>query len=100
MSSATLLSDVRARVTVDVDSMDPDVAARHTHPDVKFRDMTSNQAIVYGEAVRPERAALFKSACAQITSTEAQLPIDTRISDALDLLVCIDSARRAWECSC
>ncbi|RPD82548.1 aldolase [Lentinus tigrinus ALCF2SS1-7] len=85
MSAQTLLDHVRTRVTVDVDSMDPAVAARHAQH-TKFCDMTSNQAIVYSEAVRPERAELFKTACAQIRSSQAQLPIDTQVAHALDLL--------------
>ncbi|KAK7031273.1 hypothetical protein VNI00_013524 [Paramarasmius palmivorus] len=52
--SDTLLSQIRSLVTVDIDSMDPEIAARHTK-DIKFCDMTSNQAIVYSEALRPER---------------------------------------------
>ncbi|RDX55857.1 aldolase [Lentinus brumalis] len=87
MSVQTLLAHVRSRVTVDVDSMDPAVAARHAEH-TKFSDMTSNQAIVYSEAVRPERAHLFNAACAQFRSgsSVAQLPLDTRAADALDLL--------------
>ncbi|KAI0778190.1 hypothetical protein BD413DRAFT_507413 [Trametes elegans] len=86
MAPATLLSRVRDKVSVDVDSMDPDVAARHTTDAHKFRDMTSNQAIVYSEAVRPERAHVFNAAVAQIRSAEAQLDIDSQVSNALDLL--------------
>ncbi|KAH9944381.1 aldolase [Epithele typhae] len=86
MSSATLLADIRSRLVVDVDSMDPDVAARHTNIAAKFCDMTSNQAIVYGEATRPERAELFKKACDHIRSTNAELDIDTQVSNAIDLL--------------
>ncbi|KAI0639407.1 aldolase [Trametes polyzona] len=86
MAPATLLSCVRAQVTVDVDSMNPDVAARHTTDDHKFCDMTSNQAIVHSEAVRPERAHVFNAAVAQIRSAEAQLDLETQVSDALDLL--------------
>ena len=84
----TLLDQIRSKVTVDVDSMDPDVAARHTLPGATFSDMTSNQAIAYSEAVRPERADLVKSACTQIRSTEGQLDIDSQASNAADLLVC------------
>ena len=87
MSAPSLLAHVRTRVTVDVDSMDPTVAARHAQH-TKFSDMTSNQAIVYSEAARPERADLFNAACAQIRSSEAQLPVDSQVADALDLLVC------------
>ena len=58
----TLLDDVRTQVTVDVDSMDPAVAAKHTGDVVRFCDMTSNQAIVFGEASRPERAVVLQAA--------------------------------------
>lgn len=89
MASASLLSCVRSQVVVDVDSMDPDVAARHTtEGGPKFCDMTSNQAIVYGEAAKPERSALFQKACAQIRSIESELDIETQVSDTIDLLVC------------
>ena len=89
MSSNNLLSYVRTRVTVDVDSMDPDVAARHTgdQAGAKFSDMTSNQAIVYNEIIRPQRADVFKTAIAQIRATESQLDIETQVSDAVDLIV-------------
>ncbi|KAI0651857.1 aldolase [Trametes meyenii] len=86
MAPATLLDDVRAKLTVDVDSMDPDVAARHTTDAHKFCDMTSNQAIVHGEATRPERANAFNAAVAQIRSAEADLDLETQVTDALDLL--------------
>ncbi|KAK0210522.1 hypothetical protein DFS33DRAFT_1378515 [Desarmillaria ectypa] len=52
----TLLDQVRALLTVDVDSMDPAVTNRHTSDGVKFVDMTSNQAIVAGTAT-PELLA-------------------------------------------
>jgi len=84
MSKANLLSYVRTQVTVDVDSMDPAVAARHTGVTEKFCDMTSNQAIVYSEAAKPERAELFKSACQKAHSTG--LSIEEQISHALDIL--------------
>ncbi|KAI0735165.1 aldolase [Earliella scabrosa] len=85
-TSNNLLSHIRSRVIVDVDSMDPDVAARHTLPGATFSDMTSNQAIAYSEAVRPERADLVQSACTQIKSAEGQLDIDSQASNAADLL--------------
>ena len=87
-TSNNLLSHIRSRVIVDVDSMDPAAAARHAQGGALFCDMTSNQAIVYSEAARPERADLFNAACAQIRSSEAQLPVDSQVADALDLLVC------------
>lgn len=58
----SLLKQVRAQVTVDVDSMDPTVARRHTSDGTKFHDMTSNQAIVAGESIRAERRALLEQA--------------------------------------
>ncbi|CCM07099.1 uncharacterized protein FIBRA_09426 [Fibroporia radiculosa] len=78
-----LLSYVRTRVTVDVDSMDPAVAARHTSGS-KFCDMTSNQAIVYSEAAKPERAQLFKTACqlARVSGSDTE----SQITEALDIL--------------
>lgn len=88
MAPASLLSHVRAQLVVDVDSMNPDVAVRHTTDTHSFCDMTSNQAIVYGEAVRPEQAGVFNAAVAQIRSGETQLDIETQVSDAVDLLVC------------
>ncbi|TCD71523.1 hypothetical protein EIP91_008904 [Steccherinum ochraceum] len=47
----TLLSQLRDRVVIDVDSMDPDVARRHTK-EARFCDMTSNQAIALGEILK------------------------------------------------
>lgn len=60
--SPSLLDHIRAQVHVGIDSMDPTVAARYTSEDVKFYDMTSNQAIVYNECIRPERQELLKAA--------------------------------------
>lgn len=85
MPTNNLLSYVRTQVTVDVDSMDPTVAARHTTPTANFCDMTSNQAIVYGEAANSERAALFKNACQRVRTTGAD--IEEQIIDAVDVLV-------------
>ncbi|KAG7452739.1 aldolase [Guyanagaster necrorhizus] len=53
---STLLDQVRTLLKVDVDSMDPAVASRHTSDSAKFVDMTSNQAIVAG-TVTPELLA-------------------------------------------
>ncbi|KAI0361615.1 aldolase [Trametes cingulata] len=86
MAPATLLSHVRAQLTVDVDSMDPLVAARHTTDQHRFSDMTSNQAIVYSEAVRPERAPVVQAAVAHVRASERELDLETKVSDALDLL--------------
>ena len=86
MASATLLADVRARVTADVDSMDPAVAARHTTDTAKFTDMTSNQAIVFGEASKPERASLVTEACTLAAKNNTG-NIDLQVDDAVDILV-------------
>lgn len=83
--AATLLDNVRARLTVDVDSMDPDVAARHSRTDKIFRDMTSNQAIVYSEAVRTERSDVVRAAC--LATKASGLDAAHQVADALDLLV-------------
>ena len=88
MAASNLLSYVRTQVIVDVDSMDPAVAARHTTDTAKFTDMTSNQAIVFGEVARPDRVELLKKACSQIRSSEAELDINTQVADTIDLLVC------------
>ncbi|KAK7694652.1 hypothetical protein QCA50_001839 [Cerrena zonata] len=82
--SDTLLAQVRAQLTVDVDSMDPTVAAKHTKDDVRFCDMTSNQAIVFGEASRPERSAVLHAACQQARGSDIDL--DQQVINALDIL--------------
>jgi hypothetical protein len=51
-TSMSRLSQIRSLVTVDVDSMDPDVAKWQSENYEKFRDMTSNQAIVYFQAAK------------------------------------------------
>ncbi|KAJ6578149.1 hypothetical protein B0H19DRAFT_1122493 [Mycena capillaripes] len=72
MASTTLLTQIRRLLTVDVDSMDPDVAARHSSEDVKFCDMTSNQAIVHGQAALPARAGLLKAAVEYVRAKNGQ----------------------------
>jgi transaldolase len=84
-SATTLLAQVRALVTVDVDSMDPDVAARYSTPN-KFCDMTSNQAIVHGQAARPERSDLLKAAVEYVRS-QAKADAATFEQDVVDVLV-------------
>ena len=81
----TLLDDVRTQVTVDVDSMDPAVAAKHTDDVVRFCDMTSNQAIVFGEASRPERAVVLQAACQRVQGSD--IDHEQQVTDALDILV-------------
>ncbi|KAJ7471085.1 aldolase [Mycena latifolia] len=83
-SSTTLLAQVRALLTVDVDSMDPDVAARHSNPD-KFCDMTSNQAIVHGQAERAERSDLLKAAVKYV-KTQSKEEDEAFEQDVIDVL--------------
>lgn len=86
---ATLLSQVRSLIAVDVDSMDPAVAARHTTDTVKFVDMTSNQAIVHAEASKPDCADL-KAAVDRAKSASSDP--EQQVSDALEILVRINVA--------
>lgn len=90
MAASDLLSYVRSQVTVDVDSMDPAVAARHTSDTAKFSDMTSNQAIVFGEASKSDRADLLREACALAARNNAS-NLDLQVDNALDILVCVTS---------
>ncbi|KAL0575228.1 hypothetical protein V5O48_006744 [Marasmius crinis-equi] len=80
----TLLSQIRSLVTVDIDCNDPEVAARHTK-DVKFCDMTSNQAVIYSEALRSERAHLLKAAIDAVKKESGQGDEDKFLQDVLDL---------------
>ncbi|KAJ7112833.1 hypothetical protein C8R43DRAFT_1078743 [Mycena crocata] len=87
-SPATLLAQVRALVTVDVDSMDPDVAARYSVP-LKFCDMTSNQAIVHGQAVLPRRIELLRTAVEYVKNrtTEEAGNFEQDVVDVLTVLL-------------
>jgi len=84
----TLLSQIRGLVTVDIDAMDPEVAARHTK-ETKFCDMTSNQAIVYSQALRPERAHLLRAAVDAVMKDNEQGHSDEEkvVQDILDVFV-------------
>ncbi|EIM82164.1 aldolase [Stereum hirsutum FP-91666 SS1] len=84
MSATTLLADIRSRVVVDVDSNDSAVAARHTDGTVKFCDMTSNQAIVHGEATRPEQKALLLKAIDSGRTENAQAIDDHLVDNIID----------------
>ncbi|KII84682.1 hypothetical protein PLICRDRAFT_46081 [Plicaturopsis crispa FD-325 SS-3] len=88
MSSTTLLSQIRSAsgITVDVDSMDPRVAARHTTSSEAFSDMTSNQAILYGEALRPENAEIIRSVVETVKNKEPTVDADKAAMDVIDLL--------------
>lgn len=86
MSSApTLLAQIRGILTVDVDSMDPDVAARYSTPQ-KFCDMTSNQAIVHGQAALPERSELLRAAV-EYVAKKAPVEGGDFEQDVVDVLV-------------
>lgn len=85
--SPTLLAQLRDRVVIDVDSMDPAVAARHSK-DARFCDMTSNQGIANAEASKVDRVGVVQAACKE---AKARLPdggVEEQISLALDVLVC------------
>ncbi|ETW75968.1 hypothetical protein HETIRDRAFT_481526 [Heterobasidion irregulare TC 32-1] len=83
--ATTLLAQTRTALVVDVDSMDPDVAARHTSATERFCDMTSNQAIVYSESIRPERLPLFKEAVQKARARGKVLNEQRIVDDAVDL---------------
>ncbi|KAK7055956.1 aldolase [Favolaschia claudopus] len=87
-TNATLLTQVRGLVTVDVDSMDPDVASRHSKAQ-KFCDMTSNQAIVYGQAPLSANKPLLESAIAHARNktqlTELQVDSQEFEQDVVDV---------------
>jgi transaldolase len=84
------LSQIRSLATVDVDSMDPDVAMRQSEISEKFCDMTSNQAIVYFQATKDHS---FVKKTIELLRTESsgwyQDPAnhDRDLQDAVDVLV-------------
>ncbi|KAJ3752252.1 hypothetical protein EV360DRAFT_88931 [Lentinula raphanica] len=83
--SSTLLSQISQLITVDIDCMDPEVAKRHTTTSAPFFcDMTSNQAIVGGEATRTEQSALLRAAIAEVKE-KRDLDSDSFAQDVLDL---------------
>lgn len=84
MSSQNLLSYIRKILTIDVDSMDPAVASRHTTQSESFCDMTSNQAIVYGEITRSERRNVLEAVLRQVEGGENEADA---LQHALDLAV-------------
>ena len=85
MPNASLLDYVRQHIIVDVDSMNPQVAARSSTENVKFCDMTSNQAIVFNEATNPSSRHVFEAACQDAKSSDRSL--EDQVTDALDILV-------------
>ncbi|TFL06286.1 aldolase [Pterulicium gracile] len=86
MPQATLLSQIRDLVVVDVDSMDVDVAKKYTYDPATFFNMTSNQAILQGEVVRPHREALLEIAAKRISANLEQPDQDRLLLDALDVI--------------
>lgn len=84
--SPTLLQQIRNVVTVDVDSMDPSVAKRHSADGaVKFCDMTSNQAITSGQVALPERADLVKKAITHVLSKGTERTSESFAMDVIDV---------------
>ncbi|KAF4581347.1 hypothetical protein EYR40_002935 [Pleurotus pulmonarius] len=82
----TELHTIRSLVTVDVDSMDPEVATRHTSSEYSLAGMTSNQAIVYMEAVKPERKQLVLQAIALAKSKMAGANESALVDQVVDIL--------------
>ncbi|KAJ4472087.1 hypothetical protein J3R30DRAFT_3660003 [Lentinula aciculospora] len=82
----TLLTQISQLLTVDIDCMDPEVAKRHTRSTSSpfFCDMTSNQAIVSGEATRSEQAVLLRSAIEEAKKKQSP-DSDTFAQDVLDI---------------
>lgn len=67
--------------------MDPIDADLHTSAVFKFSDMTSNQAIVQGQASNPARAQILEDAVQSVTSKRAGVPQDQLVEEILDTLV-------------
>jgi transaldolase len=88
--ATSLLQQLRSLVVVDVDCMDPDVAKRHTGTtqEEKFEDMTSNQALVYNEAIKSENAELVKQAISYVHSKDLDQDSESFKMDVLDVIVC------------
>lgn len=84
------LSQIRSLITIDVDSMDPDVARWHSENSDKFTDMTSNQAIVYFQAANDHSVVKKTIELLRKQSPDwYQDPAkhDSDLQDAVDLLV-------------
>jgi transaldolase len=71
--------------------MDPDVAARHSGGTFrKFCDMTSNQAIVYGQAELPARRSLLQAAVESVVAKKTHQLAKSNAEfeqDVVDVLV-------------
>ncbi|GLB39320.1 putative transaldolase/Fructose-6-phosphate aldolase [Lyophyllum shimeji] len=70
----SLLSQLSTIVTVDIDSMDPAAALRHESG--TFADMTSNQAIVYAQAIKPENEGLVREAVEYVRASNSGAPAE------------------------
>lgn len=88
MDSRDLLTEIRSRVTVDIDSNDHNVAARHTDASRLFTDMTSNAAIVYGEATKAEQNALLHKAIQACHGDGSRVDNNQIVDDVIDHFVC------------
>ncbi|KAH7921555.1 aldolase [Leucogyrophana mollusca] len=86
MSEVTLLTQIRAIIDVDVDSMDPSAAARHTNESTRFHDMTSNQAIVHGQVVLPANEHLLHTAHAFVKDKRIDVQQDDGALKVVDFL--------------
>ncbi|KAF5343836.1 hypothetical protein D9756_011339 [Leucocoprinus leucothites] len=84
--ATSLLQQLRSLVVVDVDCMDPDVAKRHTTQEEQFHDMTSNQALVLTETIKPENEGLIKEAIGYVQSKNLDQDPDTFKMDVLDTI--------------
>ncbi|KAJ3563222.1 hypothetical protein NP233_g9084 [Leucocoprinus birnbaumii] len=84
--ATSLLQQLRSLVVVDVDCMDPDVAKRHFTPQEQFEDMTSNQALVLAEAIKPENVDLVKEAIAYVQGKGLDQDPDNFKLDVLDVI--------------
>jgi hypothetical protein len=78
-------------LTLDVDSMDPAMATKF--PGISFCDMTSNQTLVYIEAVRDENRPLVEQSIRYALRNGSKQLDETNIQDALDLLVTVGKHR-------
>ncbi|KAF8067588.1 hypothetical protein FPV67DRAFT_1415940 [Lyophyllum atratum] len=85
-SNDSLLSQLHTLVTIDIDSMDPAAAANHGT--LTFTNMTSNQAIVYAQATRPENAGLVREAVGYVRAVHSTTSGEPAIylREALDVV--------------
>lgn len=91
MAQSTLFSQVANLVTIDVDSMNPHDAVKHTSPSFSFCDMTSNQAIVQGQMASPDRADVMQAAIDIVKAKSAGkgVELEAMVDDVLDVIVSV-----------